>query len=331
MPSGRSWAAKAVEPRPAASEAPPAELAIDAIDANPEQPRRVFEAEQLERLADSIRRHGVLQPVVVEQAGDRYQLVVGERRLRAARAAGRKTIPAVVAEVAPSERLEVALIENVQRQDLNPIEVAEAFQRLLSDHGNTQEQLAGRVGKSRVAVTNALRLLKLPEEERRRHDLSSLTNVVHNAAPCPPEVKRAMIEWWGPVIWELYGGTEAQSATIISGEEWLAHPGSVGRAVTGEMKIVDDDGPPLPRDGQAFGHLMVRGPGVVGAYLKGEGGEILDEEGFFHTGVFHRNVLDRGLLARGVADQGARHVHDQRRALAGVEGNAVEAFHHPAQ
>ncbi len=154
---------KPAPPRPAAPEAAAAELPIDAIDANPEQPRRVFEAEQLERLADSIRRHGVLQPVVVERAGDRYQLVVGERRLRAARAAGRSTIPAVVAEVEPSERLEVALIENVQRNDLNPIELAHAF-RALAAAGATQEEIGERVSLDRSTVANHLRLLELPRE-----------------------------------------------------------------------------------------------------------------------------------------------------------------------
>ena len=155
----------AAHPAPPA-EAPgaaPQELPIDSIDPNPEQPRRVFDAEQLERLAASIRRHGVLQPVVVRRAGSRYELVVGERRWRATQAAGLSHIPVVVADVAPQERLELALIENVQRHDLNPIELAHAF-RSLAEAGHTQEQIGERVSLDRSTVANHLRLLDLPRE-----------------------------------------------------------------------------------------------------------------------------------------------------------------------
>ncbi len=143
-------------------ESPP-EIPLDAIDPNPEQPRRAFDPEQLERLAQSIRVHGVLQPVVVRRAGDRYELVVGERRWRASRAAGVESIPAVVADLDPQDRLEVALIENVQRHDLNPIELAFAF-RALAEGGATQEEIGQRVGLDRSSVANHLRLLDLPKE-----------------------------------------------------------------------------------------------------------------------------------------------------------------------
>ena len=94
-----------------------------------------------------------------------------------------------------------------------------------------------------VVPTMFVRLLRLPKDERERYDLGSLTHAVHNAAPCPPDVKRRMIEWWGPVIWELYGGTESGPATACNSEEWLAHPGTVGRAVEGStIKILDDRG-----------------------------------------------------------------------------------------
>jgi ParB family chromosome partitioning protein len=140
------------------------ELEISHIDPNPDQPRRVFDPVQLARLADSVRRHGVLQPVVVRRAAEgRYELLVGERRWRAAQAAGRTTIPAVVADVAPQDRLELALIENVQRHDLNPIELALAF-RALSDAGLTQEEIGARVGFDRSSVANHLRLLELARE-----------------------------------------------------------------------------------------------------------------------------------------------------------------------
>jgi ParB family chromosome partitioning protein len=154
-------ASQAVET--ARAEPGPAEVPIDAIDPNPEQPRRVFDPEELQGLADSIRRHGVLQPVVVRRAGERYELVVGERRWRASRAAGLATIPAVVADLEDRARLEVALVENVQRRDLNPIELAHAF-RALGEAGATQEQIGSRVGLDRSTVANHLRLLELPGE-----------------------------------------------------------------------------------------------------------------------------------------------------------------------
>ncbi|CAG0978294.1 Chromosome-partitioning protein Spo0J [Gammaproteobacteria bacterium] len=139
------------------------EIEVDRIDPNPEQPRRRFEREPLEALAESIRSHGVLQPVVVRRAGDRYELLVGERRWRASKAAGRNTIPAVVSDVAPKDRLALALIENVQRHDLNPIELAHAF-RDLAGTGMTQEEIGREVGFDRSSVANTIRLLELPRE-----------------------------------------------------------------------------------------------------------------------------------------------------------------------
>jgi len=139
----------------------PAEIPVASIDPNPEQPRRQFESRQLEELATSIRRHGVLQPVVVRRAGDRFELVVGERRWRAARAADCETIPAVVADVTPGDRLELAIVENVQRCDLNPIELAHAY-RTLADAGHTQDEIGERVGLDRSSVAHHIRLLELP-------------------------------------------------------------------------------------------------------------------------------------------------------------------------
>lgn len=138
------------------------ELALEAVRPNPFQPRREFEPEALAELAASIRAHGVLQPVVVRTGAEGYELVAGERRWRASRLAGRETVPAVVREV-PTERLrEIALIENLQREDLNPIEEAAAYAELLGAEGLSQEGLAERVGKSRSHVANMLRLLGLP-------------------------------------------------------------------------------------------------------------------------------------------------------------------------
>jgi ParB family chromosome partitioning protein len=161
-------ATSARAPQPAAEAPPPTtaptELPVERIRPNPDQPRRRFDPAELERLAESIRRHGVLQPVVVRAAEDgAYELLVGERRWRASQAAGLATIPVVVADVAPRDRLEVALVENVQRHDLNPIELALAF-RALADSGLTQEEVGARVGFERSTIANHLRLLELPRE-----------------------------------------------------------------------------------------------------------------------------------------------------------------------
>jgi ParB family chromosome partitioning protein len=141
----------------------PGEIPVDAIDPNPEQPRRVFQPGELEQLANSIRQHGVLQPVVVRRAGTRFELVVGERRWRASQLAGLERIPAVVADVDARDRLELALVENVQRSDLNPIELAHAFLNL-SEGGTSQDEIGRRVGLERSTVANHLRLLELPRE-----------------------------------------------------------------------------------------------------------------------------------------------------------------------
>jgi len=141
----------------------PEELEIDKIDPNPEQPRREFDEAGIAQLANSIGQHGVLQPVVVRQAGERYELIMGERRFRASQKAGRKTIPAVVLDVAPSDRLELAIVENVQRQDLNPIELAHAY-RALADAGHTQQEIGHKVAMDRSSIANHMRLLELSRE-----------------------------------------------------------------------------------------------------------------------------------------------------------------------
>jgi ParB family chromosome partitioning protein len=138
------------------------ELLIDDIVPNRFQPRKYFDDDKLEELVESIRENGILQPVVVQKAEVGYELVVGERRWRASRKAGLNKIPAVIREVTPAQALELAIIENIHRQDLNPIEEAEAYARLADEFALTQEMIAKKVGKSRTAVANTLRLLKLP-------------------------------------------------------------------------------------------------------------------------------------------------------------------------
>lgn len=143
------------------------EIDVDRIIANPWQPRLEIDQESLADLVSSIREHGVLQPLIVTRAdGDSYALVAGERRWRAARAAGLLTVPVVVKETTPRQRLEIALVENIQRQDLSPLETALAYRQLIDEHDLTQEAVSERVGKSRAAVANALRLLQLPPDAR---------------------------------------------------------------------------------------------------------------------------------------------------------------------
>ncbi len=141
------------------------EVEVSKIQTNPWQPRRSFSLEKLQELAESIKEHGLLQPIILSKnKTDKYFLVAGERRYRAAKLAGFSVIPSVIKELSSAETLEIALIENLQREDLNPIEEARAYKQLLDDFNFTQEQLAIRISKSRPAITNILRLLKLPEE-----------------------------------------------------------------------------------------------------------------------------------------------------------------------
>ena len=139
------------------------DISIDEIDPNASQPRRDFDKEALEQLADSIREAGVLSPILVVENGMRYRIVAGERRYRAARLAGLNTVPCIVRSMTNEQQMEAALIENLQRQDLNPIEEAAAIRSLMQECGYTQEEAARKLGKSRPAIANALRLLNLPK------------------------------------------------------------------------------------------------------------------------------------------------------------------------
>lgn len=138
-------------------------IKITAIEPNGQQPRKDFNQELLQELADSIKQYGVLQPLLVQKKGDLYELIAGERRWRAAKLAGLKEVPVVIREYTKQQSMEIALIENVQREDLNPIEEAKAYQQLMTEFELKQEEIAARVSKSRTAVTNSMRLLKLDE------------------------------------------------------------------------------------------------------------------------------------------------------------------------
>jgi ParB family transcriptional regulator, chromosome partitioning protein len=144
------------------------ELPLDRIDRNPRQPRETFDEELLQDLTTSIEAVGVLQPIVVRPSGDRFQIVMGERRVRAARAAGLDRVPAIVRTTEDDHLLRDALLENIHREDLSPIEEAAAYEQLLADFAITQEELAGRLGRSRSVIANTMRLLRLPASVQRR-------------------------------------------------------------------------------------------------------------------------------------------------------------------
>jgi len=139
-------------------------VAVDKIKANPLQPRSNFDHEGMEELTNSIKEHGILQPIILTSTENGYELIAGERRLRAAQILGLKTVPAIIRDVKDQEKLEIGLVENIQRKDLNPIEEAVAFQRLVAEFNLTQEEVAKKVGKSRSVIANTIRLLTLPTD-----------------------------------------------------------------------------------------------------------------------------------------------------------------------
>lgn len=152
------------QPAESAPSAPPTELPPTRLKPNPFQPRRQFRDDALEELAQSIRVNGIIQPISVRRVGDQYQIIAGERRWRAAQLAGLTAVPVVVQELADEKLLEIALIENIQREDLNAIELAEAFERMVTELGLSHEEIGRRTGKDRVTVTNTIRLLQLQPE-----------------------------------------------------------------------------------------------------------------------------------------------------------------------
>jgi ParB family chromosome partitioning protein len=151
-------------PRAALAAGAVVQIPIEEITANPTQPRRYFDDKALGELTESIREQGVVQPILLRPIEGGYQIVAGERRYRASCAAGLRTVPAIIRRMDQAQTLEIALIENIQREDLNPVEEAEAYRSLIDQFGYTQEELARRVGKDRSTVSNTLRLLKLPDE-----------------------------------------------------------------------------------------------------------------------------------------------------------------------
>jgi ParB family chromosome partitioning protein len=184
---------------PAQSAASAQEISIDSIDPNPYQTRRRINEAALEELAESIRASGVVQPVVLRPAANgRFQLVAGERRWHASRRAGKTTIPAVVRQISNEQAMEITIIENLQREDLNPVEQARAFERLSREFGLTQEQIAARTGKDRASIANFIRLLKLPEDVQNALEAGALSfghgKVLLALAGFPEHMERASRE-----------------------------------------------------------------------------------------------------------------------------------------
>lgn len=152
------------------------DIKINNIEPNNNQPRKLFNDEKLNQLSESIKKHGIVQPIIVRKEGDIYRIIAGERRWRAARLAGMETIPVIVKDASNKQLMEMALIENIQREDLNPIEEAEAYNRLMKEFSLTQEQLSETVGKSRSAIANSVRLLMLCDEVRSLVETGELSN-----------------------------------------------------------------------------------------------------------------------------------------------------------
>lgn len=182
-----------VRPDPATAGQHVEQVPVDRIQPNPYQPRRKFDPDALAELVESVRQHGIVQPLLLRPEGEGYRLVAGERRWRAAQAAGLETVPAVVREFSDVEMMEIALVENLQREDLNPIEEAQGYRMLCEELGLTQEQVSQRVGKSRSHIANLMRLLTLPEDLRRlvaEGKLSTGHAKVLLGVPSPAEMRR---------------------------------------------------------------------------------------------------------------------------------------------
>ena len=186
------------------------EIELDKLVPNEYQPRKVFNDEKLKELAASIKVQGVIQPIIVHRIGTNYGLIAGERRWRAARLAGLKTIPALVREASKRELIEQALIENIQREDLNPLEAAEAFKQLQDEYKLTQEDLAKRVGKERSTITNFLRLLGLPKEIK-QHLASGSLNMGHAKAILSLERLRDQLAAGNQIVKKALSVREAEA------------------------------------------------------------------------------------------------------------------------
>ena len=214
------------------------ELPLDEIVRDADQPRKQFSEESLRELADSIREHGVLQPLVVTKKGDKYQIVAGERRWRASRLAGLKTVPAIVRTLDAQNKLELSIIENAQREDLNPIELATAYAKLKAQFNLSNEEIGKRVGKSAASVINTMRLLKLPDEAKRAMEgpmrplISASPELVHEILP------KMIAEGWSARNVERYIADHKakSSAKAVKVNRYLAEEKRLGERFGAEVK-----------------------------------------------------------------------------------------------
>ena len=221
------------------------ELPLDEIVRDEDQPRKQFSQESLQELADSIREHGVLQPLVVTKKGDKYQIVAGERRWRASRLAGLKTVPVIVRTLDAQNKLELSIIENAQREDLNPIELATAYAKLKAQFNLSNEEIGKRVGKSAASVINTMRLLKLPDEAKRamqEHNLmegpmrpliSASPELVHEILP------KMIAEGWSARNVERYIADHKAKSSVkaVKVNRYLAEEKRLGERLGVEVKI----------------------------------------------------------------------------------------------
>jgi ParB family transcriptional regulator, chromosome partitioning protein len=215
-----------------------AELAISAITPNPRQPREVFDEEAMAELVHSVREVGLLQPIVVRPAGpDRYELIMGERRWRAAGAAGLTTIPAIVRETGDDVMLRDALLENLHRAQLNPLEEAAAYDQLLTDFGCTHEELAGRIGRSRPQISNTLRLLKLPPSVQRRI-AAGVLSAGHARAVLGLEDPAAQEQLAQRIVAEGLSVRSVEEIVAVGGEAARVRPRRANRPVAPKLEVL---------------------------------------------------------------------------------------------
>lgn len=220
---GRGLSALIGEEETAKGDSGSLQIDIDLIDPNPEQPRTRFTEVDLGELAQSIKANGVVQPIVVRQRGGRYQIVAGERRWRAAQRAGLHRIPAVTKDVSDEKLLELALLENIQRQELNPIEEARAYRKLIDNIGLTQELLSERVGKDRTVITTSLRLLRLPDEVQQLIEDGSLS-AGHGRALLMADDPAVQLSFANTAIAKAWSVREAERAV----KRWRDQPDVAG-------------------------------------------------------------------------------------------------------
>jgi|SRR5450432_71511 ParB family transcriptional regulator, chromosome partitioning protein len=219
---------------PSGSTGAPLEIAVDLIDANPYQTRRKLREEALNELVESIKASGVIQPVVLRPAANgRYQLVAGERRWMASKRAGKSTIPAVVRQISNEQAMEITIIENLQREDLNPMEQARAFERLSREFGLTQEQIATRTGKDRTSIANFIRLMKLPPSIQESLEAGTLSfghgKVLMGLAGFPDHLEQAAKEVLAKQL--SVRQTEELVAKLLDPEKQVEKPEAVTKAI----------------------------------------------------------------------------------------------------